>query len=88
MAEDLLERIIREGWSARRIEQWISQHKRAEKMGKHVTVHESVHNATVEYLSNRFKTPVTVSTNMKGVGKIVIPFKNEKEFARIRKMLE
>ena len=87
MAEELLERVIGEGWSARRIEQWISRHKKAVKAHTQPVALENVHQSTIDHLTSRFKSPVSVHANAKGAGKIVISFKNEEEFARIRELL-
>jgi hypothetical protein len=37
---------------------------------------------------DRFKTDVSVKTNTKGAGQIVIRFKSESEFQRIQKLLD
>lgn len=87
LAKELLERIVAEEWSARRIERWISQHKQAKKTGAQSVVSKNIHQSTIDHLSGRFDTPVSVSANTKGAGKIVISFKNEAEFQRIRKLL-
>lgn len=87
LAEELLERIIAEEWSARRIEGWISQHKQAKNTDAQLVASKNIHQSTIDHLSGRFDTPVSVSTNAKGAGKIVISFKNEAEFQRIRELL-
>ena len=87
LTKELLERIIAEEWSARRIEQWISQHKQTKKADAQLVASENIHQSTIDHLRGRFDTPVSVSTNAKGAGKIVISFKNEAEFQRIRELL-
>ena len=87
MAEELMARVIKEDWSVRKIEQWIALHKRAAKTSAQPTTLEHPHQSTIDHLMNRFKSPVSVSTNAKGAGKITISFKNEAEFQRIQKLL-
>jgi len=43
--------------------------------------------AAIDALSNRSNTKVAIRTNPKGAGKIVIDFKNQQEFERIKDLL-
>lgn len=87
VAKKLASKVIEEAWSVRRIEQWIATHKQAEKTATTQVSGENPHQATIDQLSGRLKSPVSINTNAKGAGKIVIRFKNDEEFERIRKML-
>lgn len=83
----ILPRIIEEGWSARAIEQYAARLKRA-KGNINKADASSQYEAQTERLTKRFATSVRVHTGAKGAGRIVIPFKNAAEFARINKLLE
>ena len=89
--QEVLPLILKEDWSARRIEQFIVQLK---KNGMAVpktdakTVISLPYQAETERLVQRFRTNVSVKTNTRGAGQIVIRFKNEAEFKRLQKLLE
>lgn len=85
--EAILPRIIEEGWSARAIEQYAARLKRAKgNITKADT--SSQYGTQTARLTKRFATTVRVQTGAKGAGRIIIPFKNASEFARINKLLE
>ncbi len=87
-AKDLLKKIIQEGWSARKIEQWIAYLKKSKKQ---TTVQKNTkpmqYVQVAENLTERFRSKIDIRTNAKGAGKIVISFKNEADFDRIRQLL-
>ncbi|MEP7204931.1 MAG: ParB/RepB/Spo0J family partition protein [Candidatus Saccharibacteria bacterium] len=86
----LLPQIIREEWSARRIEQYIVQLKQSRKNhgqeAKKVII-ESPYQADIKRMAGRFATTVSVRTNTKGAGQIVIRFTSDKDFQRIQSLL-
>jgi ParB family transcriptional regulator, chromosome partitioning protein len=89
--KDILPTILQEEWSARKIEQFIVQLKKAasspiENKPKKIT--HIPYEADTKRLMDRFKTDVSVKTNTKGAGQIVIRFKSESEFQRIQKLLD
>lgn len=86
-AVELMERIIREDWSVRRIEQWITLNKSAKKLGDKAPETDNPHQSVIDHLSSRLKAPVTINTNAKGAGKITISFKSEEEFQQIQSLL-
>ena len=86
-AVELMERIIREDWSVRRIEQWITLNKSAKKLGDKAPEADNPHQSAIDHLSSRLKAPVTINTNAKGAGKITISFKSEEEFQQIQSLL-
>ncbi len=90
--EILLPRILKEDWSARMIEQHVSQiragNKRYISGGAAPTKAQVGYQQTAERLVKRFGTPVAVKANEKGAGQIVIRFKSAQELARISKLLE
>ena len=88
--EDILPTILKEEWSARKIEQFIVQIKKAanssnEREREKVT--RTPYENDTKQLIDRFKTEVNVKTNAKGAGQIIIRFKSESDFQRIQKIL-
>lgn len=90
VATQLMERITREGWTTRRIEQWIVQWKQAQKTTTkdEQKAVEQPHAQVLEQLTTRFKSPVAIRTNTRGAGKIIISFKDSADFDRISKLLD
>lgn len=87
-AEELADRAMKEDWSARKIEQWITARKQSGQAADgDAALHHSPHQSTIDQLTRRFQSPVSVSANAKGAGKIVISFKDQEEFERIRSLL-
>jgi len=87
---EVLPRILAEEWSARKIEQFIVQLKKAatspiENERKKVTT--TPYQDETERLVKRLSTDVSVKTNAKGAGQIVIRFKSDLDFRRIKKLL-
>ena len=84
LIKDLLPVIIKEHWSARKIEEHIAQGREVpSKQGRKPTARPAVH----ESLSKRFGVNVTTQSSAKGTGKIVIEFKNDEDRDRIEKLL-
>lgn len=86
----IIPRIIKEGWSVRRIEQFIVNLKKNRSVGpmpinKQVT--RNPYKKQVEQITNHLKTDVKIHTNTKGAGYIRINFKDEADFDRLRKMI-
>lgn len=90
--EKVLPLIVREGWSARRIEQFIAELKKSGgKLSTGPTSNKSdsdAHLESIKKLAKRFSTDIRIKTNPKGAGQIVITFKNSTEFERIQGILE
>lgn len=89
--DEVLPLILEEDWSARRIEQFIVQLKKnGMTMPKTPTktVVAMPYEAETQRLMKRFDTNVSVKTNAKGAGQIVIRFKSEAEFKRLQELLE
>lgn len=87
---EVLPRILAEEWSARKIEQFIVQLKKAaaspiENERKKVTT--APYQDETQRLVKRLSTDVSVKTNAKGAGQIVIRFKSDHDFQRIKKLL-
>jgi len=88
VAKELMERIIREDWSSRKTEQWVTLWRQTDKQpNKRKKPAEQPHNEAVMQLRKRFNSKISVSANARGAGKIVIPFKSDEDFERIRKLL-
>lgn len=89
--EEVLPRILEEEWSARKIEQFIVQVKRASRSVIENERHKKITHIPYEEETNRMvkrlSAEVNVKTNAKGAGQIVIKFKNDRDFQRIRKLL-
>lgn len=90
LIEEMLPQILEEEWSARRIEQFIVQLK---KHGVTQAKKPAAKAATLPYeedtkrLISELGTKVTIKTNAKGAGQIVIRFTSDDEFRRIQGML-
>jgi ParB family chromosome partitioning protein len=82
---DFLPRVIREEWSARTIERYISQVKEGEKTRKAVAKNEK-YMADAVRIGERISAPVDIRVNAKGKGTIVISFKDQDELERIKKI--
>ncbi|MFZ2544809.1 MAG: ParB/RepB/Spo0J family partition protein [Candidatus Saccharimonadales bacterium] len=84
--ETVLPQIIKEEWSARKIEQFIVNLKAKKASGVDKTI-IPLHEEATEQLVGRLKTKVQIRSNTRGAGQIVIAFKDESEFNRITNLL-
>ena len=87
---DILPTMIKEEWSARKIEQFIVQLKKnveQEHETKVASASAMPYEADAERLVERLAAKVSVKTNARGAGQIVIRFKNDDDFQRIQKIL-
>lgn len=85
--EAVLPVILREEWSARKIEQYVVNLKKAQRPVEEGAVVAPAHDTTKDQLIQRFATKVQIRSNTKGAGQIVISFKNDDDFDRITKLL-
>lgn len=84
----IVPRIIAEEWSARKVEQYMVNVKQQKKAGESASEPISVeHENRIATLRDRLKTDVTIRTNAKGAGNIVIKFKSQEELDRLQKLL-
>jgi ParB family chromosome partitioning protein len=91
VVEEIVPQILKEDWSARRIEQFIVQLKKSgNTVSKKSVKKESgvPYEHETKHLAERFDTDVKVKTNSRGAGQIIIRFKSENDFQRLKKMLE
>jgi ParB family chromosome partitioning protein len=86
----VLPQIIREEWSARRIEQFIVNLKKEGVAPTHTPRQSSAqpHQEEIARIQKRFGTDVSIRTNARGAGQLVIRFKSDEEFERIQGLLE
>lgn len=88
LAVKLAERAATEGWSARRMEQMlVTMKQQANTQASQSAVAEVPHREAAEQLAGRFQAKITIQTNRRGAGKIVIPFRNTQDFERIQSLL-
>lgn len=89
VVERVLPLIIKEQWSARRIEQFIVDLKKSNEgdTAQKSPAITSAHAPEAARLTRRFEAPVKIRTNSKGAGSITIQFKDTDEFERIEKLL-
>jgi len=87
----ILPTILKEEWSARKIEQYIVQLKNAAKTpGKETKkpVTATPYEEDTKRLIKRLAADVKVKTTAKGAGQIVIRFKSDADFQRIQQLLD
>ena len=90
VVEGILPRILKEEWSARRIEQFIVQLKKSAKSpieNERNKIQQVPYEKDTQRMVKRLSTDVSVKTNAKGAGQIVIKFKSDRDFYRIQKLL-
>jgi ParB family chromosome partitioning protein len=91
VVEEIVPQILKEDWSARRIEQFIVQLKKSGNVASKRNVKKETgvpYEDETKRLAKRFDTDVKVKTNSKGAGQIIIRFKSEAEFQRLKQLLE
>jgi ParB family chromosome partitioning protein len=87
--ESVLPRILNEEWSARKIEQFIVDLKKAKKEQQEtVKTILPQHDAAIHGLTQRLKAKIQIRSNTRGAGQIVISFTSESDFERISKLLD
>lgn len=88
IANELLPKILREHWNARKIEQIVNGYK-VKKPTKTAptTKISNPFSQTAESLTKRFEAPVRIKASTRGAGSITINFKNKDELERLSKLL-
>ena len=91
LAIDIAKKIVKEGWSARKVEQFIVQLKEqgssSEKRTNNLSKVEDYYKKDLEKISKSLDTKVKIRSNSKGSGTITLAFKNKDDFDRIEKLL-
>ncbi len=87
--QTVLPHIISEGWSARKVEQYMVELKARKKAAQQAKERpaSASSDARAEKIGNHLGVKVKVHTSARGSGDIVIKFKNEKEFERLCSIL-
>ena len=91
LVEQLLPRIIKEGWTSRYAEQYAVNMRKSDIKDLTTspgTVIQSPYEPDIQRMAKQFHTDVRVKTSKKGYGQIIIDFKDEKDFRRIQGILE
>lgn len=89
--DDVLPHILKEEWSARKIEQFIVQLKKSRTTpgsDQKKQIRSIPYEDDTNRLVKRLSTDVSVKTNAKGAGQIIIRFKSDYDFKRIQKLLD
>lgn len=92
----LVPRIINEDWSARKVEQYVVNLKKAaedlaskngseKELGKKNLA--AIYESEIKNFGEKLNAKVAIQTNTKGAGKVVIPFKDAEDFERLKKLL-
>lgn len=91
---DIVDKIIKEGWSARKVEQVIVEMKKqSSSSSEQLKSKPNVKKITTEYdkqiknISGKLGAKVKIRSNSKGAGVISIAFKDAKDLQRIEEML-
>ena len=88
---EILPRIIEEGWSVRKIEQFLVGYKKAAEDGKKSQKGDKISatpfESTTRAISERLGADVDIRASARGSGKIVIKFKSEDELNRLSDIL-
>lgn len=85
---ELLPVILKEGWSARKIEQYMVDAKAKQRDTPKTQAVAAVDDAVVQHWQQRLGTPhVAIRTNSRGAGQITIKFKNQAELKKIENLL-
>lgn len=89
--EQVLPTILKEEWSARKIEQFLVQSKKGQPQSAKDEAAKPINVVPYEDDTNRLvkrlSADVSVKTNSRGAGQIVIRFKSDHDFKRIQKLL-
>lgn len=86
--EKILPKIIDEGWSARKVEQYkvnLNNRAKAEKAGAEREKQET--DTYAESIGDRLGVKVAIKTSARGTGEIVLKFKNKEELEKLCSML-
>ncbi|MEI7918046.1 MAG: ParB/RepB/Spo0J family partition protein [Candidatus Saccharibacteria bacterium] len=88
--EKVFPKIIKEEWTARKVEQFVVDLKKNRLDHEVVSpkkIVEQPYRAQLKRIQNHLKADVRIQTNTRGAGQITIKFKNEKEFERLQDLL-
>lgn len=83
---ELLDLIVKNGWTVRQAEAFARDFKRKTSTIDKVAAKQAARNELTEEIASRLKTPVTIQRTAKG-GKLVIQFSTDKELERLKKAI-
>lgn len=86
----VLDKIIKEDWSARRIEQFVNNYKKNldnKKLTKTKRITSNPYEPQLKKLQSKLGSGVDISVNNKGAGFIKIKFKDQEDFERLQKII-
>jgi ParB family chromosome partitioning protein len=86
----VLGKIIKEDWSARRIEQFVNNYKKNldnKKLTKTKRITSNPYEPQLKKLQSKLGSGVDISVNNKGAGFIKIKFKDQEDFERLQKII-
>ena len=85
--EQILPTILKEGWSARKVEQFAVNLKKTGSVKSDLTKSAATYTKESDQLEKRLQAKISVSSTEKGRGRITIKFKDEADFKRITDMI-
>ena len=85
--QELLDLILRHGWSATRAEQFVTAYKQGATTPTEAVKRTETVTAETKAVSKKLKAPVSVRRMAKGSGRIIIEFKDDKDYDRITGLL-
>jgi ParB family chromosome partitioning protein len=86
----VLDKIIKEDWSARHIEQFVNNYKKNldnKELTKTKRITANPYEPQLKKLQSKLGSGVNITINNKGAGFIKIKFKDEEEFERLQKII-
>ncbi len=89
-ANQISQMIVKEGWSARRIESYIKslkQKKKEDQVNKTQSKLQEDYHKRADSLATKLKTEVRVKSTAKGSGTLMIKFKSQDDFDRLINLL-
>lgn len=85
--QELLDLILRHGWSATRAEQFVTAYKQGATTPTEAVRRTETVTPETKAVSKKLKTNVSVRRMAKGSGRIIIEFKDDKDYDRITSLL-
>ena len=86
--QELLDLILRHGWSATRAEQFVTAYKQGAATPTEAVKRTESTTPETQAVSKRLKAPVSIRRMAKGRGRIIIEFKDDKDYDRITDLLK
>ena len=85
--EELLELILQNKWTAPRAEAFVTAYKQGAKTTEEAAKHTQTITPETKIIGKKLKADVSVRQMAKGSGRLIINFKNKKDFQRLVKLL-